>query len=385
VVDFAMPPAAGGGEALRVLHIVSSDAFAGVERHVLRLTGELRALGCAAELACPPSAARMRTEAGAKQITVHPSRTLLARAWLGAVARDVRRQPPHAIHLHDGRSAVAGALLAPLARGLVIRTQHFTRPASVERPGWRKPASIALHRALNRTLDGYIAVSQSVANEARARHETGNAEVVVIPPGIQLPGTELVVQARAAREESREPVVTYIGRLEAEKRVDVLLEAIPRVRDQLPECRFVIAGSGGAEKELRQLAGRLGIDAAITWAGWVAEPDAVLKDAHVYVNPEPWEGFGMAMAEAMAFGLPVVAVNSGASAEMVEDGITGFLVSSGDSAALATAIGSLAGDRRQAAEMGEVARQRAVRRYGVERTARATLAFYQRLREEACP
>jgi glycosyltransferase involved in cell wall biosynthesis len=327
----------------------------------------------------------MRTEAGAKEITVRPSRTLLPHTWLSAVARDIAIRPPDAIHLHDGRSAVASALLAPLVRGLVIRTQHFTRPASVERQGWRKPTSMALHRALNRKLDGYIAVSEAVATGAREREETGDAEVVVIPPGILLPDDQAVASARAAREASREHVVAFVGRLERERRLDVLLEAIPAVLEQLPDCRFVIAGSGGAEDELKVHARRLEIDTAITWAGWVAEPEAVLSRAHVYVNTEPWEGFGMAMAEAMAFGLPVVAVNSGASTEMVEDGVTGFLVPGEDAAALARAIGWLARHPLRAEEMGTAGRERAVRAYGVQGVARATLAFYERLREGARP
>jgi glycosyltransferase involved in cell wall biosynthesis len=91
----------------------------------------------------------------------------------------------------------------------------------------------------------------------------------------------------------------------------------------------------------------------------------------------------MAMAEAMAFGLPVVAVNSAASTEMVEDGSTGFLVRSGDPAALATAISWLVRHPLRAEEMGAAARERAARSYGIERTAETTLAFYDRLLEEA--
>lgn len=371
--------ASGEPRPLGVLHVVTSDAYAGIERHVVRLARELRALGCAAELACPPSADRLRAEARAAGIPLRPSARARPRAWLAGVARSLTARPVDVIHLHDGRAALAGTLLGPLGRGLVVRSQHFTHPASVERTGWRREASLRLHRAMNGRLDGYVAVSQSVADAARERRETGAAQVAIIPPGIELPGEETLARARVVRRETPAPVVAFVGRLEAEKRLDVLLHAVPDVLEELPGCRFVVAGSGGAEQEWRQLAAQLRVEAAVDWLGAVDDAAAVLQSAHVYVNPSPGEGFGLATAEAMAFALPVVAVASGGSAEIVDDGVTGLLVPSDDALALARAIARLAGDMSSAAEMGEAARRRAAARYGADRTARETLAFYQRL------
>jgi glycosyltransferase involved in cell wall biosynthesis len=147
----------------------------------------------------------------------------------------------------------------------------------------------------------------------------------------------------------------------------------------MPACRFVIAGSGQDERRLRARAELLGVEAAISWVGWVPEPDSVLDRSHVYVNPLAWEGFGMATAEAMACALPVVAVDSGASAEIVDHGVTGLLVAEGDPTAFAEAILYLVTDRQRAAGMGRAARNHAVERYGVDKTAQATLAFYEKL------
>jgi glycosyltransferase involved in cell wall biosynthesis len=379
----ALPPKTGGGEGLRVLHIVSSDAFAGIERHALHLTRELRALGCDAELACPPTADRLRAEATASGIPVLPSASARPGSWLAAVARDVVADPPGALHVHDGRSAIAGVLLSLVVRRPLIRTQHFERPASVERNGWSRRAALAMHRGLNRRLDGYIAVSQSVADRGLERAETGNAKVAVIPPAIELPSDEAVSRAQSSRARMARPVVAFAGRLEAERRVDVLLQAAARVHEQLPDCHFVIAGSGNAAGDLKSLAHTLGLDDVVTWRGWVSDPTLVLEEAHAYVNPIPREGFGMAMAEAMAFALPVIAVQSNASSEMIEAGINGLLVPPNDAHALAAAIVGLVSDRGNSAEMGEAAHQKAVSSYGAERTAQATLAFYRQLRERA--
>jgi len=272
-------------------------------------------------------------------------------------------------------------LLAHLADAVLLRAQHFTHPASATRSGLRRRVSLGLHRALNRQLDGYIAVSRAVADGARERREAERAEVVVIPPAIDLPPAEAISRAREERARLPGPVVVFAGRLENERCLDVLLRAIPLVRERLPDCRFVLAGSGAAESDLRALATGLGVEDTITWTGWVADTYSVLGQAHVYVNTWPREGFGMAMAEAMALGLPVVAVDAGASAELVDPGVTGLLVAPGDSAALASALAHVLSDRDLLARMGRAASERALSLYGASRTARDTFALYQRMIE----
>lgn len=374
-------PPERGGDRLSVLHLVTSDAFAGIERHVVRLVSELQASGCAPRLACPPSAHEMRRAAKAAGVRVVPSEGRRG-AWLAHVAATALRTRPHIVHVHDGVSALVGAVIARAAGARFVRTQHFSRPASAARRGWRGAASVEFHRRLNRRLDGFIAVSGSAVQQARRRGEVESARCAVIPPGIALPDDAAVAAAAGARERSPAPTVCMIGRFEPERRIDVLIRAIDLVISERPDCRFVIGGSGSADAELKELARSLGVEQAIEWAGWVPDPASVLGRSHVYVNTLPWEGFGMAMAEAMAFGLPVVAVNSGSSPELVEHGATGFLVAEGDSAALADAIVRLVGDRQLACSMGEAARRRATHLYGAARTARETLVFYEQLRRD---
>jgi glycosyltransferase involved in cell wall biosynthesis len=365
----------------RVLHVVSAETFAGIERHVIQLTRDLRELGCAAEIACPPRATRLRSEAAAAGIRVIPPADCTSRYWLGAFARDVVADPPDVLNVHDGRSAVAGALLSLVTRCRLVRTQHFARPASLERAGLIGRGSRALHRLINRRLDAYVAVSECVAAGGRDRRETGRGEVVVIAPAFVVAAEDVVSRARSARAGSAHPLVAFAGRLVAERRLDVLLRAIPAVREQAPACRFVLAGSGAAEGDLRALAEALGIADAITWSGWLADPRSVVERAHLYVNTWPWEGFGMATAEAMALAIPIVAVDSGASREIVDPGTTGLLVPGDDPAALAAAIVWVLSDPERAVAMGEAGRRRASALYGAGRTALSTLALYTRLIE----
>jgi glycosyltransferase involved in cell wall biosynthesis len=289
------------------------------------------------------------------------------------------------LHVHDGRSALIGGVLSLLVGGLFVRTQHFVNTASMSRSGLSRRASLALHRLVNARLDGYVAVSQRVARGARERDETGTAELVVIPPAIGLPDDGVVIGAQEARRGRTHPVVAFTGRLEEERHLDVLLRALVTVRAELPDCHLVLAGTGAAETDLRRLAAALGIERALTWTGWVEDTSSVLADADVYVNTWPREAFGMAMAEAMTLALPVVAVDAGANSEMVENGVTGFLVPPDDADALAAALIRLLGDRAVAQRMGDVARTRSLTQFGAATTAASTLALYRRLLDRGRP
>jgi L-malate glycosyltransferase len=376
------PRQKAGARDLRVLHLVTSDAYAGLERHVVQLAGELARLGCVAEIACPPTAARLRAEALERNIAVLPARTEpRRRGWLFDVAHSIVRGPARSVHMHDGRSAVAGALLAPLAGGLVVRTQHFMRPASAERTGLAQAGSLTLHRQLNRNLDGYVAVSEAVALAAIERRETGRAKMAVIPPGIELPDPAAVADASAWRRHASSPIVVFAGRLEPERHLEILMRAAPTILQAVPGSRILIAGSGSSEDTLKRLCIDLGIDHAVEWAGWVPDSASVFARGNVYVNTCPREAFGMAVAEAMTWGLPVVAVDSGGNRELVDHGRTGLLVPPADSPALASSIVRLLGDPETARALGDAGRARAVGAYGSARIGDRMISFYEELCE----
>lgn len=354
---------------MRVLHLLGETSFGGTEIHVLRLARQLSVLGCDVAVACRAGAARLRAEARAAQIDA---------IGLGRAAAFGETS---VVHAHDGISALVGAVVAARSRAAFVRTQHFVRPASAERSGPGRTASLALHRALNRRLDGYIVVSSAAAAAARTRRDAVRARSAVIGSGAALAEREQVEQAGRSRAAAAEPVIVSAGRLWPERRFDVLVDALPAILARHPGCRVVIAGAGPAGPALRAQADRHGVGAAIEWTGWLEDVAPVLASGHVYVNTWPWEGFGMAMAEAMGYGLPVVAADSGAAPELVLDRLTGRLVAPENPAALADAVNELLANRAAAAAMGAAGRGRALARYSISATAEATLAFYRELLE----
>jgi phosphatidylinositol alpha 1,6-mannosyltransferase len=150
-----------------------------------------------------------------------------------------------------------------------------------------------------------------------------------------------------------EMIVGYVGRLAAEKRVDLLTGLA-----DLPGIRLAITGGGPMEEELRAalptatfLGMRHGDDLARIYAS-----------LDVFVHTGPFETFGQTVQEAAASGLPVIAPAAGGPLDLVAEGVTGYLVPPGDSGALAAAVGRLAGDQELRARFGAAARRRVLGR-----------------------
>lgn len=371
-------------ESLRIAHVVTSGGLAGIEKHALQLSARLTELGCDVTLICPPSAQLLRAKAS-KGVRVLPDTDAGSAPECLREAVAIRSAAVDVLHVHDGRAAVLGTFMTPARKSVLVRTQHFIRPASVERQGVAGAASLALHRVLGRRLNGHIAVSAAAELAAERRREVGKGAHTVIPPGIVLPNDDAIADAMTVRRGLAAPAVGFMGRLEPERALDVLIDAIPGVLKVVPHCRFIIAGSGSDEARLKKRAETLHVEHAITWPGWLDTPADMLRKLHLYVNTWAWEGYGMALAEAMAFGLPVIGVNSGASPELVDDSVSGHLVPPGSPAALTSAILDILRDPARAAAMGAAGRRRVVAHHGVDTAADATLAFYRHLLHDCRP
>ncbi len=141
----------------------------------------------------------------------------------------------------------------------------------------------------------------------------------------------------------RKTRVVYVGRLEAYKRVDVLLRAMARVRDVVPAADFVVIGRGSERARLEALARELGLEASTHFTGFISddERDAFLAQARVCACASEKEGWGLTVIEANALGTPVVASDAPGLRDSVQHGETGLLVTPGDVGAFATRITEL--------------------------------------------
>ena len=176
----------------------------------------------------------------------------------------------------------------------------------------------------------------------------------------------------AARRLDR-PLLLAVCRLEAQKGLDTALRALADV----PEATLLVLGEGPDRAALESLAASLGVRDRLLLPGRVGDVAALYPQADLVVHPARWEGFGLAMLEAMLASKPVVAARAGSAPELVDDGRTGLLVPADDPDALAEAVSTLLTDPARAAAMGAAGLERARAEFSVARMADRTLALYE--------
>jgi glycosyltransferase involved in cell wall biosynthesis len=199
--------------------------------------------------------------------------------------------------------------------------------------------------------------------------------IVVIPNPVEVP-------AWSAPLADSPPQVLFLGVLEERKGVHDLLHAWTHVLARHPDARLVLAGSG-SDASVGALVRSLGLEGSVSMPGWVGadERSRLLRASWAFALPSHLEAMPMAVLEAMAAGLPVVATRVGGIPAAVSHGVSGFLVEPRDPTAIAQALGALLADAAMRRSMGRAGRARALEHFSPERIVPRVEALWL----EACP
>lgn len=306
---------------------------------------------------------------------LYPSEALAYYLGVRALAdRLHRRRPFDVIHGHftypDG---VVAARLAQRYGVPVVITEH-----APWRPNWMDVSRVVRRQAVwaARRAAVHLAVSRSV--RTTIAEFTGTDERIrVVPIGVDASVFTPASQAAS----SGAPQVLYVGLINYNKGVDVLLNAWRLVQERRPDARLALVGGSfyrhtrRQENELRALAAQLGLR-GVTFHG-LQRPDEVarrMRESALLVLPSHAESFGAVLIEALASGVPVVSTYCGGAEDIVVDGV-GTLVPPGDVAALADAIIGML-ERRGAYDPQRL-RTHAVERFAWERVAAETIDVYR--------
>lgn len=165
------------------------------------------------------------------------------------------------------------------------------------------------------------------------------------------------------------------------KGIRFLIEAVAKLRPKYPDINLIIAGDGFERPTLEKLAQDRGLGDRTQFLGWMANKDLpqYFRGCAVSVIPSLEEGFGIPAAEAMGCETPVVASDAGGLPEVVENGVTGFVVPKGDADALAQAIDRLLADANLRTSMGKAGRARALARFDWDRTVEQFNLVYEKV------
>jgi glycosyltransferase involved in cell wall biosynthesis len=347
--------------AMKVLHIHRIGGIGGSERHLLTLLPALTERGVDVRFLGLDDTSRA-PDPFYEALTVPFSRIPAAHDIDPRLALRVRRETRKAdlVHTHLVHADVYGALGARR----LVSTKHNDDP-------FRAGAFRLVERALARKAARVITITEALARFQVERVGLPADKVEVIHYGLdELPAPWGANPADGVPREAQ--VLLAVCRLETQKGVDVAVRALPGIRERFPKAELVVLGEGAQRAELEELAGGLGVPVHLL--GRVPDVAAWLRRADLLVHPARWEGFGLALLEAMLAAKPVVATNVSSIPEIVVDGETGLLVAPDDADALAAAAIRVLDDP---GGYGERGRERAQAQFSVTRMADRTLALYE--------
>jgi glycosyltransferase involved in cell wall biosynthesis len=314
-----------------------------------------------------------------------PLRDVLATVRL---ARLIRRIRPHILHTHKAKAGAVGraaALLSGRRRPIVVHTFH----GHVLR-GYFGRAGSQLFRlieaALARATNVLVAVSPQVRDELVRLRVAPRERFTVVRLGIEL---EPRVRSREPRNEVRRRigiapgtfVVGWFGRMTAVKRCYDLVDALAHLRERGVAAALLLVGDGVDRERVEERAHELGVATSCFFVGYQEDVARWYAACDAFALASANEGTPVVVIEALAAGLPVVSTRVGGVADVLSDGVDGFLVEPGDMHALAARLEQLAREPELRARMGETGRRRALRRYAVERLVTDVDDLYRALLE----
>ncbi len=296
------------------------------------------------------------------------------------------------VHGHDWLVATAAKRLADFARRPLVVTVHATEYGRHQ--GWVHVAPQSdIHRTERWMVQGsdqVIVCSHYMRGHVADLFAVDEERIAVVPNGIDPADLSPVADLDTLRAEFAAPgeqLILLAGRLVYEKGFHLALEALADVTHRVPGVRFVIAGSGTAEADLRAQAAELGLADRGRFVGWIGDDvlHSLYRIADLTVVPSLYEPFGLVALEAMASGCPCVVADTGGLREVVPPGErVGLRFNGGDAAHLGTMIERLLTDRplrdRLVAEASEH-----VLRFDWTDIAAQTRAIYETLDRAAEP
>ena len=359
---------------MKILQICSARTLGGGERHLADLASGLARRGHDVYAALVPASPLQSELSGlpAENIIELPLRNSLDVASALKLGQFVRQNQIEIIHAHLARDyplAVFGARRADGAR--VVLTRHVLFPLS------------RIHRVLLRRVERVIAVSQAVADGLIAQDIFDGGKVVLIHNGVDLDrfakkkeGDSVERQELGARL-----CVGMIGELAPIKGQENFLRAAAIISSRRDDVDFVVAGedksrTGENRRLLERMVVELELSERVRIDGWADDVAELLRTFDVFVSASRSESFGIAIVEAMASRVPVVATMTAGAGEIIDDDSTGMLVPIGDAEALAEAIDELLDDPTKRERLASNAQRKASEEFSLDRMVARTEEVY---------
>jgi glycosyltransferase involved in cell wall biosynthesis len=384
-VEFVVTDLISKSASMNIVHVVESLDVGGLERVVLSLVAWQIQQGHRSRIVCLFHEGALATEARAKGINVVAAGKQAGFDWqaLRLLRAELSRDPPDVVHTHNAVTHYYAALARlglslGWSAGRMLNTRHgmgsshsATRLDRLYRAAlWRTHVAVSVCHAAQQRF-----VANRVIPEHKARVVANGVGVNQIAP--RHAAAKAALMAQLGRPVTA-LVLGTVGRLSPVKDHGSLLLALRRLQDQAQPVELVVVGDGDTRPALQAQAQSLGLADCVHFLGMRQDVAQLLTAFDVFVLSSISEGYSLALVEAAAAALPIVATAVGGNADIVQHDLNGLLVPAHDPAALADAIGCLAADAPLRERMGQAGRAWALKHGTVDAMGGA----YQRLYQE---
>jgi glycosyltransferase involved in cell wall biosynthesis len=263
----------------------------------------------------------------------------------------------------------------------MVRREHLTRHRRLLRP--KQLSHRLLYRAGARLVNGIVAVSDDTARSFQRTVGDVGDRVTVVCNAVDTDRFPAAIDRDAVRAglgfTRHDHVMTMVGTFKRQKGHVHLLDAASSVSGQLADLHIVLVGDGELAEDVRARVAALGLEDRVLLLGTRRDVPELLAASDSFVLPSLWEGLPVALVEAMASRLPVIATDVNGTSQVMVAGVTGWLVPPGDAGALARAMVELVTDPVGACAMADAAATRAAA-FGAQAQADQLFALFRRAR-----
>lgn len=291
------------------------------------------------------------TASGAEVILLKASRFLDLSAWL-RLYQVLTKIKPEIVQTNMPELSVPVRFLSLLMPGLRV-VHNVQNPISSEPWYWR-----LLNRATLGLCGAVIFCSHGIYKEAALNSKRLDKKNFIVQNAVSMeaaaPAAGLALRTELNIAEN-EKVIACVGRLTRQKGQEILIKATAILRDEKKRLRVLLAGDGETLAALKELVRRLGLEYEVLFLGRRSDIARILSACDIYAAPSRWEGFNIALGEAMSSGRPCIASDIPGHADLLKDGITGIAVPSENADALARGIARLLDSAPEAQRMASTA------------------------------
>jgi glycosyltransferase involved in cell wall biosynthesis len=353
---------------MRVLAVIDSFRLGGAETQlaqVLTLLAEARGYNCLACSLLPPQQPEVQFGHPVERVYLNKKSAFSLPRLISRLARLIRRYQPdvaysrltYANAITRLATALPGARV-PQVAGIDTVPESFTSATTLRYPG------SPLYRWIERFADQIACNSESTARAIIAAHYP-RGRIRIVPNGIDLRR----FSPPSARSPGTPIRLICIASLRPEKGVAELVGVLEPILTS-GRAMLTVVGDGPERSNIERLIAARGLGESVRLAGALVDVVPALHVSEVYVSAAHFEGFGIAVAEAAATGIPTVCFAApGGLRELVVDGVTGYLIPVGRAEEFRSAVLHLSGDRTLREQMGASAREHVCRHYSIDHIA----------------